>query len=244
MGNKNTANRQCAEVDIRILSTMAPFLYFDGANVTGFNISSDDTYAKSMGVNKIAFSNPVDASGSIEAQVVPFKLYAMLSDGTIESTATYAEKKTVTCATAGTLTVPKGIKTGTLFVYKAGEYAETPIAGTFTDTTFTATQAKDIEVGSSYDIGYLVTKTTGVNKVSFNSKKNPPDLYVTYLTNDKNEDGVLVPKKVTLFKAKPKKNLEISFSSDGDPVSVKLEMTALEDKNGNQVEMVEVTDED
>ena len=166
----------------------------------------------------------------------------MLSDGSIDTEAAYGEKVTVACETAGTLTIPEGVKAGTVFVYKAGEFAETPIEGTFAGTSFTATSPTDIEVGESYDVGYVILKKTGVQKIAFNNKKTPLDYYVTMLTNDKDENGVLVPKKIVCYKAKPVRSATFTYSSEGDPVSIEMKFSCLEDKDGNQVDMIELID--
>ena len=238
----NKANREVCDVDIRTLSTMKPYLFFDTANETGLELSGDDTYAMAKGARKIAFSNPLESTMTITAQVVPFKFYAMLSDGVIDTEAVYAEKSTVAATVAGQLTIPTGVKAGTLFVYKTGEFAESAIEGTFTGTTFTATNEADIKVGESYDIGYVVTKSTGVQKIAFNNKRTPLDYYITMLTNDKDEDGVLVPKRIVCYKAKPVRSATFTYSSEGDPVSIELQFTCLEDKDGNQVDMIEITE--
>jgi len=238
----NKANREVCDVDIRVLSTMKPYLFFDTANETGLEISGDDTYAMAKGSRKIAFSNPMESTMTITAQVVPFKFYAMLSDGVIDTEAAYAEKSTIKANVAGQLTIPSGAKAGTLFVYKTGEYAETAIEGTFSGTTFTATTETNIAIGESYDVGYVVVKSTGVQKIAFNNKRNPLDYYITMLTNDKDEAGVLVPKRIVCYKAKPVRSATFTYSSEGDPVSVELQFTCLEDKDGNIVDMVEITE--
>lgn len=242
----NKANRECCDVDIRsiVAGNYEPFLYFTTANVVGLEITSEDTYAKAKGKNRIAFSNPMDGTFSIEAQIVPIQLYALLSDGTIDNKAVVAEKKTVTCETAGQLTIPEGIKAGTLFVYESGDFAGTAIEGSFTAATFTAASAENIKSGEEYDIGYIVEKTKGVKKVSLNNSKNPKAYYVTLNTFDKNEDDVISEKKITVYKAKPQKSISLSYSSDGDPASITITFTALEDKNGNVIDMVDVEDEE
>lgn len=241
MPNINKANRTCCDVDIRVLKTLAPFLFFEDANVTTFGFTADETYATSKGARKIAFSNPMEGTMTIEAQVKPFKLYALLSDGTIDSTAIVAEKTTIECTVAGELTIPADIKTGTVFVYESGDFGGTPITGTVASTTFTATTAADIAIGTSYEVGYLITKSTGIQKISFNDSKNPQDYYVTMKTVEKDEEGVITPYIITGYKCKPQKSLDLSFSSSGDAQSVTITFSCLEDKDGNIADMIEYT---
>lgn len=242
MPNINKANRTCCDVDIRVLKTMVPFLDFDNANVTTVGFSSEDTFAKAKGANKVAFSNPMDGTMSIEAQVKPFKLYAMLSDGEIETTAVVAEKKSIICTVAGSLTLPVGVKAGTVFVYTKGDYAGEIIEGTLTGDTFTASEASKIEENTVYEVGYLIEKTTGIQKISLNNKKTTQDYYITMKTVEKDEQGVITPYIITGYKCKPKKSLELSFSSEGDPATVKIELSCLEDKDGNVIDMIEYTE--
>jgi hypothetical protein len=250
IGN-NFANRQVCDVDIRVLKTMAPFLKFDTANTTGVSISSDSVYAMAKGTRRIAFQNPLEGTMTIEAQVYPFKFFAMLSDGVIDDEAIYADSQTITCATAGelSLTVPTNgtIQAGTVFAYPEGEFGDegSVIAGTFASSKFTATTASQIAVGEKYIVGYVVSRTStegnAVKSVTFNNKRLPKDFYITMKTLDKDEDGVLTPFLITVYKATIQRNFELSFSSEGDPASVTLTFDTLENKDGNVMSFVELT---
>lgn len=244
MPNINKANRQVCDVDIRVLENMKPYLFFDTANVTTINFSGDDTYAKAKGANRIAFSNPAEGSMTIEAQVMPFKFYAMMSDGTIDTQAAIARKKTIKCTTGGELDLPTGVVAGTVYVFAKDDFGGTEIEGSFSGNKFTATTDSEIVVESEYEVGYVVLKTTGVQKISFNNSKAPQDYHVTMNTLEKSEDGVLTPYILTAYKAKPKKNVELSFSSEGDPVTVTMEFSLLEDKNGDMLDIVELEDDE
>ena len=247
MPELNKANRQTCDVDIRILSTKAPFLFFDTANTTTTGISADNVYAMAKGARKITFQNPITGTMKIEAQVYPFKFFSLFSDGEIQSSAAYAVTKTVTCAAAGTLalTAPAGqeIKTGTVFVYPEDSYgeADAQIEGTFAEGTFTATTAADIAKDAKYKVGYIVTRTTGVKKIEFNNKRIPKDYYITQTTLDKDEDGVYTPFVMTAYKATIQRNFELSFNSEGDPASVSMSFDLSEDKEGRVLDMVELT---
>lgn len=250
IGN-NFANRQVCDVDIRVLKTMAPFLKFDTANTTGVSISSDSVYAMAKGTRRIAFQNPLEGTMTIEAQVYPFKFFAMLSDGVIDDEAIYADSQTIKCATAGelSLTVPTNgtIQAGTVFAYPEGEYGDesSVIAGTFASGKFTATTASQIAVGEEYVVGYVVTRTSSagnaVKSVTFNNKRLPKDFYITMKTLDKDEEGVLTPFLITVYKATIQRSFELSFSSEGDPASVTLTFDTLENKDGNVMSFVELT---
>lgn len=250
MPELNKANRQVCDVDIRILETMKPFLKFETANTTTSGFSSDSVYAMAKGSRRIAFAKPLEGTMKIEAQVYPFKLFSLLSDGVIETTAAYADSQIVKCETEGELaiTVENGeIKAGTVFVYPKGQFGDEAavIEGTYTTGKFTETMATDkkITADAEYEVGYILTRTSGVKKISFNNKRLPKDYYITQKTVDKDEEGLLTPFVMTAYKASIQRNLELSFSSEGDPANVALTFDLMEDKDGNIFDMIELTDE-
>jgi hypothetical protein len=244
MPDKNKANRQVCDVDIRDLATKEPYLWFDTANTTTQNITSDAVYAMANGAKRIAFHNPLDGTATIEAQIVPFKFYAMMAGGEIESKAVYADKKEIQATVVGKLTLPANVLVGTAFAYPAGSFADETklIKGTFTGTEFTATTPGDIKVNEAYEVGYIISKESGVSKVSINNKKAPKAFYVTCNTVEKDENDVITPFKMTLYKATPQRSFELSQSSEGDPASITMTFDVLEDKDGNVMDMIEITE--
>ena len=168
-----------------------------------------------------------------------------MTDGVIESTASYPVKKTVKCTTGGELDV-KATK-GTIsnvFVYAKDDFGGTEIKGAYETDKFTATNTQDIKENESYEVGYIVTKTSGVNKLSFNNAKLPKAYYVCMNTVEKDENDVLTPYKIIAYKAQPQRNFELSQSSEGDPAQLTITFDLLEDKDKNFVEMVEIEDEE
>jgi len=168
----NKANRQVCDVDIRDLKTKEPFMYFDTANTTTQSLTGESVNAMARGAKRISFQNPLDGTATIVAQIMPIKFYAMMSNGEIESDGIYADKKVIKCETAGELTVPAGTVTDSVFVYPTDEFAndELLIKGTVSGTKFTAAE---LTVGEEFEVGYIVKRTGGVAKVSFNNKKAP-----------------------------------------------------------------------
>ena len=233
MADAYKANRQVCDVDIRVLKTLAPFLNFEYANVTTVSLSSDSAYAMAKGAKKVGFANPIEGTMTIEAQVIPFKFYAMMADGQIHSDGAYADKVTVKATEAGALSfqLEKGtVVTGSVFVYPKGDFGDESkaITGTFTTSgsgtitnTFTATTASDIAVNSQYEVAFI-RQRDDVKRVSFNSKNLPQDYRITYKTLDKSEDGDYTGFIITAYKAAIQRNLELSFSSEGDPATVTL----------------------
>lgn len=230
MPEVNKANRQVCDLLICDLKTKKPFMKFDTANTTTAGLSSDSVYAMAKGSRKIAFTNPLEGTLSVEAQVYPFKFFSLFSDGVIDTTAAYADTQTVECATAGELplTMPENgtIAAGTVFAYPEDSFGDDSVAitGTYATNKFTATTAGDVVVGKKYTVGYVVNRT-GVKKISFNNKKMPRDYYITMSTLDKDEDGLYTPFRIVAYKATIQRNFELSFSSEGDPASITATLT-------------------
>ena len=243
MPELNKANRQVCDVDIRILKTLAPFLFFDTANTTTVGLSGDSVYAMKKGTRAIAFQNPIEGTMTIEAQVYPFKLFSLISDGVVETTGVKTVKTNIVASEEGKITLSvadnENVNKDSVFVYKVGEFGENAITGDYADGVFSSSS---IKIGDEYEVGYIVNKTSGVKRVSFNNKKIPKDYFITMSTVDKDEEGTLTPFIITAYKASVQRNFELSFSSEGDPASISLTFDLMEDKNGNVLDMLEDTD--
>jgi len=230
----NMANRECCDLQILNLVTKAPFLSAEFCNTTTAGFTGDTVYAMAKGAKKIGFDNAPDGTMSIEFQIAPFKVYSLLSDGEISTTATLFEKKTVIATSTTELTITETPVVGTVFVYAEGDIGGTPLTVTVSGTTITGTFVID----TAYEVCYMTEKTTGVQRVSFNRTKTPKDFYIQMDTVDKTEDGDLLPYHLIAYKAKPKRQLELSFSSTGDPATIKIDFDCFEDKDGNLLDMV------
>ena len=118
MPDLNKTNRAVCDVDIRDKKTKEPILFFNSANLTTQNISSDSSFAKSKGINKISFQNPLEGIVTIEAQIYPFKLYQLLTNGIIDSVACYPKRQKIKCVKDGKLEITDNAIIGTVFVFK------------------------------------------------------------------------------------------------------------------------------
>ena len=242
MPDLNRANRQCCDLDIRDFKTGAPVLFADFGNVTTAGFSSDNVYAMKKGAKAIAFNNPIEGTVSIETQLRPFKLYSLLGDGTIEKSGIIKKREVIKCTTGGELTLTGTPKDNTVFACKQGAWGEEVIDGSFSGTKFSATSSGDIAMGEYYEVGYLEVKSSGINKVTINNNKLPKDVTISMETLDKDVAGNLVPFVMNIYKATIQRNLELSFSSEGDPASVTLTFDALQDDDGNVMDFIEITE--
>lgn len=236
----NMANRQCCDVHILDYATMKPWMLVDFCNTTTAGFSADAVYANKKGAKDIKFDNPLEGTMKLNFQVHPFQIYALYSDGEIETSALIARRENVTGAAEGKLTLTNTPKAGT--VYAVDPDTGKIIEGTVSEKEFTATTTSEIKEGTTYEVSYLEEKTAGVKKISFNNKKTPKDFFIQMETVDKDEKGNLVPVRITAYKASPNRTLDLSFSSDGDPAEIAIELSVLQNEDGDVMDIIEITE--
>lgn len=236
----NMANRQCCDVHILDYATMKPWMLVDFCNTTTAGFSADAVYANKKGAKDIKFDNPLEGTMKLNFQVHPFQIYALYSDGEIETSALIARREDVTGAAEGKLTLTNTPKAGT--VYAVDPDTGKIIEGTVSEKEFTATTTSEIKEGTTYEVSYLEEKTAGVKKISFNNKKTPKDFFIQMETVDKDEKGNLVPVRITAYKASPNRTLDLSFSSDGDPAEIEIELSVLQNEDGDVMDIIEITE--
>nr|WP_297932435.1 hypothetical protein [uncultured Lachnoclostridium sp.] len=238
----NMANRQCCDLDIRDYKTKEPWMFADFCNTTTANISADAVYANKKGAKCIKFDNPLEGTITMEFQVSPFRIYAMLSDGEIETSAIIARREDIAGEAEGVINLTKTPVSGSVFVVDSS--TGKTIAGNVEAKKFTATTTSEIVVGTTYEVSYLEEKNSGVKRVSFNNKKVPKDFFIQMVTNNRDENGDEVAMRLTAYKASPQRNFELSFASDGDPSSVTLTCDLMTDRDGNVLDMVEILEDE
>lgn len=236
----NMANRQCCDVHILDYATMKPWMLVDFCNTTTAGFSADAVYANKKGAKDIKFDNPLEGTMKLNFQVHPFQIYALYSDGEIETSALIARRENVTGGAEGKLTLTNTPKAGT--VYAVDHDTGKIIEGTVSEKEFTATTTSEIKEGTTYEVSYLEEKTAGVKKISFNNKKTPKDFFIQMETVDKDEKGNLVPVRITAYKASPNRTLDLSFSSDGDPAEIEIELSVLQNEDGDVMDIIEITE--
>lgn len=236
----NMANRQCCDVHILDYATKKPWMLVDFCNTTTAGFSADAVYANKKGAKDIKFDNPLEGTMKLNFQVHPFQIYALYSDGEIETSALIARRENVTGGTAGKLTLKNTPKAGT--VYAVDPESGKIIEGTVSAKEFTAKTTSDIKEGTTYEVSYLEEKAEGVKKISFNNKKTPKDFFIQMETVDKDEKGNLVPVRITAYKASPNRTLDLTFASDGDPAEIEIELSVLQNEDGDVMDIIEITE--
>ena len=237
----NMANRDCCNVYLFDYATKKLWMKSDWCNTTTAGFSSDAVFANKKGAKDIKFDNPLEGTMTMVFQVYPFQVFALYSDGGIETSADIAREETVTGEAEGVLTLKRKPIAGTVYVRDANGKE---IEGSVAEKKFTATTTSEIAEGTTYEVFYLENKVSGVKKVSINNKKVPKDFFIQMETNNKDENGQEVPLRITAYKASPNRNLDLSFSSDGDPAEITVEFSVLHDRDGNVMDIIEIESDD
>jgi hypothetical protein len=238
MPELNKANRQVCDVEIIDLLTGKPFLFFDDANTTTQNIQGDSTYANARGQRAIAFNEPMNGTMTIEAQVVPFKLYSLMSDGVVRHEAEYPVREVVKASEAGKLTLKNTPSTADVYVYEKGTFGDED-AALEASVAAKVVSCSEVTIGKEYEVGYVVARKNGVNRISFGDSYATRDYKVVMRTLDKDEEGKLTPYVMYAYKATPQRNFEMSQASTGDPASLTVTLDLLADKEGRTMDMIE-----
>lgn len=95
MGNTNMANREVCDLIFLDYLTKKPFLNLDYANTTTTELTGETTYAYGGKGHpkRIAFDGEKGGTLTIETQMQSFKLWELLTGGTISKSAKYYVRK-------------------------------------------------------------------------------------------------------------------------------------------------------
>ena len=251
MPEVNKANRQVCDVHFYNYTDKTPFLDFDTANTTTAGLSGESVYAMAKGAKRISFPNPLEGTFSITAQVYPFKFFSLFSDGTVDNGADL--RKTIDVTSDGQKAISFEGVASNISGVSISEDGENWFSATVADkvgdkgkVTLTVKPVDGVapltlKASTKYKVSYF-NKTSGVKKITFNNKKLPKDYYVVMSTVDKDENGDLTPFHMIIYKATVQRNFELSFTSEGDPAEVTATFDILEDKDGNVLDFVEITE--
>lgn len=234
--NPNMSNREVADLILINYTTRAVFTKLDYANVSTTNLNADRTMVTGgQGApTRIVFDSKRTGTLKVDTQITPMKLYSMLSGTDILATTKILKREELTSTTKA-VTLSTTPIAGSVSLYLATDDAGSPLDITVSGTTVTITE-------TGYTDGnviayYFTTVSTGVTSVKFTSKNFPKAYYVYGETPWKTESDEIVSMKLQYFKAVPKSDFEIAFSSTGDAVSLSISFDLLADSDDNIYEM-------
>ena len=242
--NRNMANRECCDLDIRDYYTKTPILKVDFCNTTTYNFTSNSIYVRRNGARYFRIDAPVKGNIDITFQVHPFQVYSLLNGGQVLTDALLVRRENITASVDGKLTLQHSPIMGSVFVYTEDDFTGQEIQGSVAGNTFTSQTTSDIKSGQIYTVGYLEKKTDGVKRIAFNNRNYSSVYYIQMITTNKDEDGNDVGMRLIAYKCCPKRELEIQFSSDDSPAEITMSFECFQDENENVMDIVKIEDSD
>lgn len=237
MAGKSFANREVVDLMFVEYSTKKPFMNFELANTTGYDLEGDTVFAYGgQGHPKrVSFSGNRSGTFRVETQMQTMKLYEMITGADVKEDAQFLQREVVKATEAGKLTVTKEPVAGSIYIYAANDDCGTALEGATAATT--EVSATGVANGSEYVVYYL-TKLTGVQRLNISTRSFPRAFTIYGETYEKTEDDEIVPYKVIAYKAVPQSQFSVDFSNDGDPASLSITFDLLADSEDNVLDLI------
>lgn len=231
----NFANREVADLVLLDYVTKKPYLNCDFANATATDFTASRVFAKGgqYAPNRVQFDGERAGTLKITTQIMPVKLFAMLSGSDITKSAKLLKREVLAYAATG-ITLTETPVAGSVQVFAANDDCGIELETTVADKLVTGT---GITTGNSY-IAYYYTVSTAVQTVSFTSKSFPKAFEVRGSLPMKNEADEICQCNLIYYKAAPQASFSMAFSNTGDPASVDITFDCMADANGNIYDMI------
>lgn len=237
--DKSFANREVADLMFVEYSTKNPFMNFELANTTGYNLEGDTVFAYGgQGHPKrVSFSGNRSGTFRVETQMQTMKLYQMITGADLKTDAQFLQREVVKAGGASNkeLTIQKTPIDGSVHVYKASDDCGTEVKATTAATKVTLETAG--AAGDEYVVYYL-TKLEGVSRLNINTRSFPKAFTIYGETYEKTEDDEIVPYKMIAYKAVPQSSFSVDFANDGDPTSLSITFDLLADSDDNVLDLL------
>lgn len=234
--NPNMANREVMNLYLLNYKTKVPYMKIDFANVSTTNFTANRVYAKGGwgAPNRVGFDGERTGTLQIDTQIMPAKLFALLSGKDIAKTAKVMKREELAAGADG-LELAEEPKTGTVQVFAASDDCGTPIDGvTATGKKVTAT---GITENQNYIVYYYLDKTTGVQSIKFDADTFPKAFEIRGEMPFKTEDEEDVMCDLTYYKAQPQATFNLAFQNTGDPTTVSITFDCYANQDGDIYEM-------
>lgn len=234
--NPNMANREVMNLVLLDYKTKVPYMKIDFANVSTTNFTANRVYAKGGwgAPNRVGFDGERTGTLQIDTQIMPAKLFALLSGKDIAKTAKVMKREELAAGADG-LELAEEPKTGTVQVFAASDDCGTPIDGvTATGKKVTAT---GITENQNYIVYYYLDKTTGVQSIKFDADTFPKAFEIRGEMPFKTEDEEDVMCYLAYYKAQPQATFNLAFQNTGDPTTVSITFDCYANQDGDIYEM-------
>lgn len=237
---KSFANREVADLIFVDYTTKKPFMNFDLANTTGYDLDGDSVFAYGGQGHprRVQFSGNRTGTLRIETQMQTMKLYQLITGANVETSASFIQREVLTPA-SGKVTIAKTPVEGSVAVYAEADDCGTELTSSVSDKEVTITGAPDGKV-----VVYYMTALSGVSNLKITAKSFPKAMTVYGETYMKTEDDEIIPYKMIAYKATAQSSMSVDFSNDGDPTSLTITLDLMADKDGNILDLIMEEDEE
>lgn len=234
--NPNMANREVMNIVLLDYKTKVPYMKIDFANVSTTNFQANRVYAKGGwgAPNRVGFDGERNGTLQIDTQIMPAKLFALLSGKDIAKTATVLKREVLTAGADG-IQLSEAPKAGTVQVFAASDDCGTPIADAkVAEKKVTSTS---ITEGNNYIAYYYLEKTTGVQSIKFDADTFPKAFEIRGEMPFKTEDEEEVMCYLAYYKAQPQATFNLAFQNTGDPTTVSITFDCYANQDGDIYDM-------
>lgn len=234
---KSFANREVADLMFVEYSTKKPFMMFDLANTTGYDLDGDTVFAYGgQGHPKrVSFSGNRSGTFRVETQMQTMKLYQMITGADIKTDAQFLKREVLKAGEDNGLTLTAEPIADSVYVYdKDDDCGTAKDKLTISGKTVTG---EGLTKDSEYIVYYL-TKMAGAQRLNINTRSFPKAFTIYGETYEKTEDDEVVPYKMIAYKAVPQSSFSVDFSNDGDPTSLSITFDLLADSDDNVLDLI------
>lgn len=234
--NPNMANREVADLVLLDYKTKKVYMTIDFANVTTTDFTANRVFAKGgQGApNRVGFDGERAGTLKVDTQIMPVKLFSLLSGHDIGKTAKIMKREVLT-ATSDGIELSETPKAGTVQVFAVSDDGGTEIASLSTNDKKVA--GAGLEDGKNYVAYYFYDKSEGVQKVKFDSDTFPRAFEVHGMMPFKTEDDEIVQCALSYYKAQPQASFSLAFQNTGDPTTVSITFDCMANQDGDIYDM-------
>lgn len=233
--NPNMANREVADLVLLTYKDKKPYLNIDFANVTTTGFTANRVFATGgQGApNRVGFDSERAGTLTINTQIMPVKLLALLSGQEIAKSCKSFKREVVTADSTGKITLANEPKAGSLQLYLAGDDCGVEV----TATSLTGKEITGATADTNYIAYYFIDRAEGVQSVRFNASKFPRAFEVRGSTPYKTEDDEIVETELVYYKAQPQAAFTLNFQNTGDPTTLELVFDCFANGDGDIYDM-------
>lgn len=237
--NPNMANREVADLVLLNYSDKKVFLNIDFANVTTTELSSERVYAKGGrgAPNRVGFDGERTGTLQVSTQIMPAKLFSLMSGADIATTCTSLKRESVTAGEGGSVTLADTPKEGSVQVFLASDEGGAEVEA----AQVSGTTISGLTASTNYVVYYFAERASGVQAIKFNADTFPKAFEIHGSMPFKTENDEIVECELVYYKAQPQPSFSLSFQNTGDPTQIDLTFDLFANGDGDIYDMNFIT---